>query len=198
MGRNAKPVSLHVAEGNPNRLTKEEIEKRKNSEIKLGDAKLRCPDYVKNDVEAYKKWKEIMKIYKDIDFVSSGDIGLLGRYCKTHSEYLLLQKAYQRTSDIHYDCKELEEAIDGEYYDEETDKDKALFSYKVKKQLRDLFSIGGLLSIETAINKKNDLLAKMEDRLFLNPLAKVKNVPQKKKEEETPSKYSKFGAGKNA
>jgi phage terminase small subunit len=198
MGRNGKPISLHVAEGNPNRLTKEEMERRKNSEIKLGERKLRCPDYVKNDVEAYKKWKEIMKIYKDIDFVSSGDIGLLGRYCKTFSEYHVLQKAYQRTSDIHYDSSELEEAIDGTYYDEESDKDKVLFSFKVKKQLRDLFSIGALLSIETAINKKMDMLIKMEDRLFLNPLAKIKNIPQKPKEDETPSKYSKFGAGKNA
>jgi phage terminase small subunit len=198
MGKNAQPIDIIMANGRKH-LTKAEIEHRKSSEIKLGNDKLKCPDFVKNDVEAYKKWKEVTKLYKDVDFVSSGDVGLLARYCKTFSEYLVLQKAYQRTSDIHYDCKELDESIDGDYYDEEDDKVKALFSYKVKKQLRDLFSIGAILTIETAINKKMDMLIKMEDRLFLNPLSKVKNVPQKPKEEEKPqSKFGRFAGGNNA
>lgn len=195
MGRNAQPIDLLQANGRKH-LTKAEIEGRKKSEINIGDSNLKCPDFVKKDIAAYKKWKEILKIYKDVDFVSSGDIGLLARYCKTFSEYLILQEAYQRTSDIRYDSQELDEAIDGTYY--ETDKEKALFSYKVKKQLRDLFSIGAVLQIETAINKKMDMLIKMEDRLFLNPLAKVKNVPKKLKEDDEPqSKWSRFGAGKS-
>lgn len=186
-GRHASPIQLHMQNGNKRHLTKAEIEHRQKSEIRLGDSKLKCPDFVKNDIGAYKKWKEVTKLYKDVDFVSSGDVGLLARYCKTFSEYLILQKSYQRTSDIHYDCKDLEEAIDGDYYDEETDKVKALFSSKVKKQLRDMFSIGALMAIETAINKKMDMLIKMEDRLFLNPLAKIKNVPKKEVKEEDPN-----------
>lgn len=195
MGRNARPIELIQANGRKH-LTKAEIEERKENEIRTGDGKLKCPDYVKNNVIAYKKWKEILKIYKDVDFVSSGDVGLLGRYCQTFSEYQQLLKSYQRVSDIHYDCEDLEAAIDGTYI--EDDKEKYLFSSKVKKQLRDLFSIGAILSIETAINKKMDMLIKMEDRLFLNPLSKVKNVPKKAKEEENNnSKWSKFGAGKS-
>jgi phage terminase small subunit len=187
MGRNAQPIAILKANGRKH-LTKAEIDNRQQSEIRLGDNKLKCPDFVKDDVEAYKKWKEVTKLYKDVDFVSSGDIGLLARYCKTFSEYLVLQKSYQRINEIHYDCKELDEAIDGTYADEDSDKEKALFSYKVKKQLRDLFSIGAILSIETAINKKMDMLIKMEDRLFLNPLAKVKNVPkQEPKKQEDPN-----------
>lgn len=191
-GRHAQPIEILQANGRKH-LTKEEIEQRKQSEIKFGDGKLRCPDFVKNDVEAFKKWKEVTKLYKDVDFVSSGDVGLLARYCKTFSEYQELLKAYQRVSDIHYDCSELEELIE-----DTNDEGKYLYSFKVKKQLHDLFSISAILTIETAINKKMDMLIKMEDRLFLNPLSKIKNVPQKPKEEETPSKYSKFGAGKNA
>jgi len=188
-GRNAKPVDLILAEGNKRHLTKAEIEERKSSEIKVGDTKLRCPDYVKTDIEAFKKWKEITKIYKDKDFVSSGDIGMLGRYCKTFSEYQVLLKAYQRTSQIHYDSEKLEEAMD------ESDD---YFSLKVRRQIKDLFAINGILKIETAINKKMDMLIKMEDRLFLNPLSKVKNVVKDKKEEVVESKWSRFGAGKNA
>lgn len=181
MGRNAQPIDLLLAKGNKH-LTKTEIEHRKNSEIRIGEKKLQCPDFVKSDAEAHKKWKEIMKIYKDIDFVSSGDAGLLGRYCKTFSEYKHLLKAYQRVSEIHYDCDDLNEALDDTII--EDDEEKALFSYKVKKQIRDLFAIGAIMSIETAINKKMDMLIKMEDRLFLNPLSKVKNVPKQEPEKE--------------
>lgn len=189
MGRNAQPIEILQANGKKH-LTKAEIQQRKDSEIRLGDKKLTCPDFVKSDVEAYKKWKEILKIYKDFDFVSSGDVGLLARYCKTFSEYKELLKAYQRVSEIHYDCLELDD-----YLDEFDEEGKARFGYKIKKQLRDLFSISGILTIETAINKKMDMLIKMEDRLFLNPLAKVKNVPKqvKEKEEEPSSKWGKFG-----
>lgn len=49
---------------------------------------------------------------------------------------------------------------------------------------------------QTAINKKMDMLIKMQDRLFLNPLAKVKNVPKPKKEEKPVSKFGKFAGGR--
>lgn len=187
MGRNAQPIELLQANGRKH-LTKAEIEERKNNEIKLGTKKMTCPDFVKNDVEAYKKWKETLKIYKDFDFVSSGDVGLLARYCKTYSEYLELLKVYQRIKDIHFDCLELDD-----YLDEFDEEGKARFGYKVKKQIRDIISVNGMLSIETAVNKKMDMLIKMEDRLFLNPLAKVKNVPKQTKEENNiSSKWGKY------
>ena len=197
-GRNAKPVLLHIAEGNPNRLTKAEMKRRENAEVKLGDARLKCPDYIKADAVALKKWRELVKEYKaaagdGVDLVKSSDIGILARYCKTFSEYMELLKAYQRVSEIHYDCKELDEALDGTYYDEDENKERYLFSHKVKKQLRDLFSIGGILVIETAINKKMDMLIKMEDRLFLHPLAKVKNIPKKEPKQTDPLKDRGFG-----
>ena len=91
--------------------------------------------------------------------------------------------------EIHYDSLELEDYL--EEFDEEG---KARFGYKIKKQLRDIISVSGILSIETAINKKMDMLIKMEDRLFLNPLAKIKNVPKSTKDDDPPkSKWSNFG-----
>lgn len=191
MGRNAKPVELLVAEGRKH-LAKSDIEDRKNSEIRFGDHKLKCPEFVKNDIIAYKKWKEITSLYKDFDFVSSGDSGLLARYCKSSSEYQDLLNSYQRIKEIHYDMHDLDEFLDETY--EENEEEKKLFSYKVKKQLRDMISVNALLSVEAAINKKMDMLIKMEDRLFLNPLAKVKSIPKKGKEEPE-SKWKQFGAG---
>lgn len=49
-----------------------------------------------------------------------------------------------------------------------------------------LISISGVLQIDKAINQKAMVMTQMEDRLFLNPLAKIKNVPRK----ETPPEKS--------
>ena len=181
-GRNAKPIGLHLAEGNPNNLTKEQIAARQASEVKLGKSdldKLKPPSFVKADELAMKCWKNHLKEYKlaavqGVDLITSSDIGMFARYCKTQAEYERLLKSYQSIDRIAYDNTELDDYIEGS--DE--------FNLKVKKQLRSMISVDALLRIEAAINKKMDMLIKMEDRLFLNPLAKIKNVPKPKKEEK--------------
>jgi len=196
MGRNAKPVSLHVAEGNPNRLTKTAIEERKNSEVKLGTKdlkKLKPPAFVKNDLAALGCWKKLLKEYKEAavqgtDLLSSSDVGVLAMYCKTYADYERLINSYQTIDKIAYDSVDLDS-----YIEEAED-----FNYKIKQQLRGMIAVDGLLRIETAINKKMDMLIKMQDRLFLNPLAKVKNVLKPQKDEKPTSKFAKFGAGRNA
>ena len=87
-GRPAKPIDLHIVSGNPSHLTKAEIEHRKKSEIHLGEQKLVCPVYVKTNKEAYKKWKEIKKLYTGFKFVSSADIGVIARYCMAFAQYI--------------------------------------------------------------------------------------------------------------
>jgi phage terminase small subunit len=186
-GRRGQPIDILVAKGKKH-LTHEEKKRRKEGEIKLGQNKFICPEFILKDPKAFEKWQEIMELYKDVDFVSNGDTGHLARYCKTFSEYYELLDAYQRVSEIHYDCGELQELIE-----DTNDKGKYLYSYKVQKALKDLFSINAILTIETAINKKMDMLIKMEDRLFLNPLAKVRNVPKKPGEKKDPLKEQGFG-----
>ena len=182
-GRNGQPVNLILANGRSHHLTKAVIEQRKAAEIKTGTNTMRCPDYVKNDVNAFKRWKEIIKIYKDVDFVSSGDVGFLGRYCMVHAEYIELLKRKKRINSISEDPDEVEDYIQGE----------ERFDSRVQKQLLDMISTDAILKLETAINKKVDLLVKMEDRSFLNPLAKVKNVPKKEPEKEDPLAARGFG-----
>lgn len=198
MGRNAKPASLHIAEGNPNRLTKEQIRDRQDSEIKLGTKlakseldKLKPPAFVKNDTIAYGHWKSAMKEYKSaaeqgVELLTSSDVGMLSLYCKTFSEYERLLNAYQRIDSIAQECEPLEKYM----------LTSGLFEMKAMQQLTNLLSIDGLLRIETAINKKMDMLLKMQDRLFLNPLAKVKNVLKPKEKEKPVSKFGKFGGGR--
>lgn len=95
IGRNGKPISLHIAEGNPKRLTKAEIQARKDNKIKLGKSdldKLKPPSFVNNDVIAFAHWKQCMKDYKaaaeqNIELLTISDVGLLAMYCRTYSEY---------------------------------------------------------------------------------------------------------------
>lgn len=181
-GRNAKPIALHLAEGNPNRLTKAEIKARQEAEVKLGAddfKKIKKPSFVTRDKIANKHWNDLIKEYKSaaeqgVELLTSSDVGLLARYCKTFSEYERLLEAYQRIEKIADDTDPLYQYI--------LEQDE--FAMKAMMQLAQLASIDGILKIEAAINKKMDQLVKMEDRLFLNPLAKVKNVPKPKKEDK--------------
>ncbi len=182
-GRPAKPIELHIAGGNARHLTKEEIEDRKNSEIKFGEQKFICPVYVSSNYQAKRKWNECIALYQDVEFVASGDAGLLARYCVTYSEYLDLIKRRKSIDKISKNCDDVEDYIDD-----------AEFNYRIRQKLLDMCSTAAVLNLDTAINKKMEMLIKMEDRLFLNPLAKVKNVPKKQKEEPA-SKWDKFKSG---
>ncbi|WP_289142901.1 terminase [uncultured Brevibacillus sp.] len=206
MGRNAKPTSLHLAEGNPNRLTKEQIRHRQENEIKLGKSeldKLKPPSFVKNDVVAFSHWKQCLKEYKaaaeqNIELLTSSDVGLLAMYCRTYSEYEKLLNQYQKLEKIAINQDVFEEYFEGIYEKAAAnDEDVKLFGIKAQMYLSQLASMDGILKIETAINKKMDMLIKMQDRLFLNPLSKVKSVPKPKKDDKPPSKFVKFGAGRS-
>ncbi|MDR4997882.1 terminase [Brevibacillus parabrevis] len=206
MGRNGRSISLHIAEGNPNRLTKAQIQHRQENEIKLGKSdldKLKPPSFVKNDVVAYSHWKQCLKEYKaaaeqNIELLTSSDVGLLAMYCRTYSEYEKLLNQYQKLEKIAIDQDVFEEYFDEIYAKAEAnDEDVKAFGLRAQMYLSQLASVEGILKIETAVNKKMDMLLKMQDRLFLNPLAKVKNVPKPKKEEKPASKFGKFGAGRS-
>jgi phage terminase small subunit len=170
MGRNALPIAILAARGKKH-LTKQEIEHRKKSEIKLGETKLKCPDFVKSDVNAFAKWKEVCKIYKDTELVSSGDVGLVARYCMTFSEYKELLEHRKRVAQFNADWSEYESLLPEEFID----------------SMNQYMRLNIDLQLDSAINKKMDMLIKMEDRLFLNPLAKIKNVPKKEKERKDPN-----------
>jgi len=191
-GRNAKPIGLHLAAGNPSHLTKAEIEARQQAEVKLGEkdlAKLKKPSFVSKDKNANKLWNELIKEYKSaaaqgVELLTSSDVGMLALYCKTFSEYERLQEKYQQIERIQIDEDLLDDLIGKVEAAVETEA-------KALRYLSQLASLEGALKIETAINKKMDMLLKMQDRLFLNPLAKVKNVP-KPREEKSESPMAKF------
>lgn len=208
MGRNGKSIGLHLAEGNPSRLTKEEIRRRQDSEVKLGAdelSKIKAPAIVNKDKAAKRHWTALMKDYKaaaenGVVLLTSADIGVLAMYCRTYAEYEHLLDARQRVQNI-----EVNESVFDDYFEkifeeaEADDIDPRAFGMRAQQYLAQLASIDGILRIETAINKKMDSLLKMQDRLFLNPLSKVKNVPkpEAKKSDEKSSKFGKFGGARS-
>lgn len=182
VGRNAKPIDLIMADGNKRHLTKAEIEHRKNTEIRFGNDKLVCPKHIKNDKIAYAKWKELIRLYKDFDFVASGDVGMLGRYCMAYSEYMDLLERRTMVCQLIPKVDDDENEIIKDQLDAGNVHPKRI--QKMIEKYEYILSFGGIISLDKAINAKMDALVKMEDRLFLNPLAKIKNVPKKPPEEE--------------
>jgi len=193
MARNTKPIGLHLAEGNPNRLTKAEIARREKAEVKLGSDKVTCPRYVIADPVAYKKWRDLIYDFNKakasgIEIVKSSDAGILARYCMTFSEFLRLLDHRNRIDNL--DMDPAENIIAKDALEERFGKSIATDLFN---KVEYLLSVGGILALETAINKKGDMLIKMEDRLFLNPLAKVKNIPKKEPVKDDPLKDKGFG-----
>jgi phage terminase small subunit len=177
MPRHAKPIDVHLALPGKH-LTKQEIADRQAAEIKIEGGTLRCPDFVKSDPVAFKRWRELKKLFRGFVFVAEADSGCVARYCKTWSEYLSLLSRRARIAEMDY--PETDDAIEQEVEDHEGKRRARKFWEKMEY----IMSTPGLIAIDKAINAKLAELDRLDDRLFLNPLAKVRNVPKKKKEEE--------------
>lgn len=172
-GRRAQPIEILKAKGKSNHITKKESERRKKAEVIINDKKLRIPDYVKNDIEAFKKWKELVILYKDIEVITAIDSSTLARYCKHYSEFLNLLKQKQLIENFEIKWEEYSmNVVDF-----------------VQAGIERIFKIDPIIKLENLINKKSTLLLGLEDRLFLNPVSRIKNVPSKKKQEEDPDSY---------
>ncbi len=88
MGRKAKPIHLHLLEGNRSRLTKQEIEERVEAEKKLRPNKDRVRPPVWLDSIAKKEFKRIAKELDELDLVTNIDINALATYCDAYSDYI--------------------------------------------------------------------------------------------------------------
>ncbi len=162
----AKPTKVALAQGELRHLSKKQIEERLENEENLQIGKIDVtsfepPVFVKNNIEAYKKWKELIKLYSETDLiiVTEIDIDGIALYCKTYSEYL---KAVE--------CRE-----------EYLCRAKEAFG-QVNAQ--------DLGKYERLINEKLALCLKFQNVLFLNPASRLKAsyskdaVNKKKTDEE--------------
>ena len=95
MGRKAKPIHLHILEGNTNRLTKEEMKQRLESEKrwKAKSDKVRPPTWL--DSVAKKEFKRIAGELLELEVMTNIDVNALALYCDAYADYMACTKIIQ-------------------------------------------------------------------------------------------------------
>lgn len=164
-GRPSKPVQLIKLEGKSHR-TKAEMEHREKAEKSLytGTTFKESPA-VKNDPVAHREFLRLKKLYKQIQYVDGLDEQIINRYCMLISQEQALSKMMER---MRQDIDEVE---------------------NVEDRLRIYESIAG---VTDKVMKTREMLLKLEDRLFLNPTARIKAIPKHPPEEKKESAMAEF------
>ncbi len=165
-GRPSKPVQLIKLEGNKDRRTKAELEYREKFEKSLytGTTFKESPA-VKEDPVAHKEFLRLKRLYKNIQYVDGLDEQIINRYCLMVSQESALTDAIADLKDSLKDCESVEERM--LVYD-------------------------NMAKLSTKLEKVRDMLLKLEDRLFLNPTARIKAIPKKPPEEKKESPMAQF------
>ena len=162
----SKPTELLLLEGKSHR-TKAEISFRKAAEKKLQTTPLffESPQ-VKKDRIAHLEFLRLRRLYSKIEFVDALDQQVINRYCLEVSNTHKLQEMMAR--------------LDGEL-------DKEDLEFVDRMKVYDLIH-----KANVAVAKNKELLLKYEDRLFLNPAARIRSVPKTPPKEEKPAGMAAF------
>jgi len=190
-GRPRKPIALHNADKKKH-MGKEEREVRAQCEVTMGRLVYTAPDAVKKNPEATKKWKEVISLYKSAKthLVTSSDNGVIGRYCLAYAEYLELVEIRRKLNRV--DMPENDDILYeiADHMDEEFGKRRA---NKLWDLFNGLLAVDGILKLDKSINAKLKVIMDLENKLFLNPLAKIRSIPlDKPQEKPDPAKETGF------
>ena len=103
-GRPKKPIAVHLAEGNPSHLTKEEIAERLEQELDVPFTDVRPPEYLttKKQIEEFNHYA---KMLLDLGIFSELDVDLLAKYIISKGMYLeytkQLEKVMKKANIVH-------------------------------------------------------------------------------------------------
>lgn len=165
-GRPSKPVQLIKLEGNKDRRTKAELEHREKMEKTLNTGtNFREEPATKEDPIAHKEFLRLRKLYKEIEFVEGLDQEAINRYCQLKSQEQFLQELYNELKNKIQSTKQIS---------------KKMVLYEDMKD------------VITKQNQVRDKMLKLEDRLFLNPVARMRSIPKKPKEDNKKSPMADF------
>ena len=106
IGRKAKPIHLHLLEGNTNRLTKDEIEQRlkaENSYKQKGQGK--ATNVVRFSCK--KEFRRIAGELLELDVITNIDVNALATYCDAYSDYVECTKIIREEGLVEYTNKAL-------------------------------------------------------------------------------------------
>lgn len=96
MARPRQPTDLLLVKGKKH-LTKEEIAKRKSSEVKAPADKVRAPSYLSDDLK--KEFRKLAKELLEIEIMTNLDIDALARFIISRKMYLdLTQKILENSN----------------------------------------------------------------------------------------------------
>ncbi len=169
MGRPGKPIDVLTLDGKKH-LVKSEIEQRRaNEKLMHSGVKNYIPsNQVLNNPDALLMFKKLKKLYKNISYVDGLDENIINRYCLIHSETIINENILNILSASINESLDVDNLI------------------KVSSQIS---------NVTNSIYKLREMLLKIEDRLLLNPTARIKNVPKKIENDKSANKFDKFGGG---
>ena len=100
-GRKPYPSVIMEKTNDRNRLTKDELEKRKRYEPKPKSNQLTCPSHLNR--EAKKEWRRIVKLYGEIEepFMTDLDCNALEIYCEALVTYRKAMQKVRETSEVY-------------------------------------------------------------------------------------------------
>ena len=174
MGRSALPVDVHLALGNPNNLTKAVLAARAAAEIKISDKTLVEPAYVAFNTAAHGKWCELVALYEDLDFVTAADSGIVAEYCMQYAQYVELLSHLAAIQRVSFSDDEMDVACAAI---EDVKGERA--AAKMWRKIEYVLSIEAIMKMNAAINAKLVGINALQDRLFINPLSRIRTIPKK-------------------
>lgn len=161
-----RPVALKVYSGEKPKLSNDEINTRMEHAEKMviGGKQFVPSPEVLANDAALKKWNELIKKYKGFEFITDIDNGILQHYCLLEGELI--------------DIIAIKRQIEND--------DSLDFTVKLMHLDK--------LKINSHYLKVLDTMLKYEDRLYLNPAARLKSAPPKQ-EEKKQSRLESLGFG---
>src|SRR5690625_3200824 len=108
MSKNRKPIKLQLLEGNPNRLTKAEIEKREKHEesMQVGTDKVEPP--ARLSAAQKRRFEELSSQLIKLEIFDNLDVDSLALYIETYDNYVRTIRSAKRMTN-----KEMDEDFDG-------------------------------------------------------------------------------------
>ncbi len=100
-GRKPYPHAVMAATNDRQRLTKDELARRKENEPQIQSCKLTCPSHLTDD--AKKEWRRIVKLYKEFEepIMSDLDVNALEIYCESLVTYRKAMKKVRETAEVY-------------------------------------------------------------------------------------------------
>lgn len=92
MAEPAKSARLQLLQGNPNRRTKEELNKRAEQEKKMNMSAENVKPPAWLDTNGKKEFKRLAKLLTEVELVNDADVAHLAVYCDSYSQYLNFKK----------------------------------------------------------------------------------------------------------